>query len=80
MSQMFLLPLSHDELHFCHAAWLVQQGERPFTDFLYHNSTAILYLLRLYGMWNADFGAEIMVFGRALRAYRSSRRLACLFY
>jgi hypothetical protein len=68
IAQMFLLPLSHDELHFCHAAWLAQQGERPFADFLFHNSPGILYLLRFYGAWDADFGAEIMVFGRALCA------------
>lgn len=67
-SQMFIVPMSHDELHFCHAAWLVQHGEKPFTDFLFHNTPGLLYLLRLYGLWDGNFGAEIMAFGRALCA------------
>ncbi|HVU87548.1 MAG TPA: hypothetical protein VHD36_09510 [Pirellulales bacterium] len=66
ISQLFLLPVSHDELHYCHTAWLAHHGERPFTDFLFHNSPGTLYLLRLYGLWNADFSAEIMVFGRVV--------------
>lgn len=64
--QLFIIPASHDELHFCHTAWLSQQGLRPFDDFLYHNSPGILYLLRTEGVWNPNFGPEIIVWGRAL--------------
>lgn len=64
--QLFVIPASHDELHFCHAAWLAQQGLRPFNDFLYHNSPGILYLLRAYAVWDPDFGVEIIVWGRLL--------------
>ena len=65
-TMLLLIPASHDELHFCHAAWLAQQGLRPYEDFLYHNSPGILYLLRTYAVWNPDFGAEIIVWGRIL--------------
>jgi len=35
----------HDEIEHLHAAWLVSQGQRPFTDFLEQHHPTVWYLL-----------------------------------
>ncbi len=65
-AMLLLVPASHDELHFAHCAWLAQQGLAPYHDFLYHNSPGILYALRWYGLWNEQFGPEVVIWGRVL--------------
>jgi hypothetical protein len=64
----FLLSAFHDEMHFTHAAWMAQQGERPFTDFMFHNPLGILWLLNIYGWIDPNYGPEILFFGRGLAA------------
>ena len=63
---LFAYPASHDELHFCHGAWLAHIGLHPFSDFLWHNSTGIIYILRFCSLWNAELGPEVILWGRLL--------------
>ncbi|HEY5865630.1 MAG TPA: hypothetical protein VI542_08790 [Candidatus Tectomicrobia bacterium] len=64
----FIIPASHDELHFSHAAWLWSQGKEPYRDFLYHNTPGIIYLLGAARLVLGDFGPEILWWGRVLCA------------
>ena len=63
----FILPASHDELHFSHAAWLWSQGKEPYRDFFYHNTPGILYLLGAARLVLGDFGPAVLWWGRAHR-------------
>jgi hypothetical protein len=40
-----LAALNHDEAEFCHDAWLIARGARPFVDFFEHHNPLYLYLL-----------------------------------
>ena len=40
--------LDHDEFEHAHAAWLMQQGQRPYYDFLEHHPPYYWYFLQLY--------------------------------
>jgi hypothetical protein len=62
----FILPASHDELHYSHAAWLWSQGKEPYRDFFYHNTPGIIYLLGAARLVLGDFGPEVLWWGRAL--------------
>ena len=64
----FILPASHDELHFSHATWLWSQGKEPYRDFFYHNTPGIIYLLGATRLVLGDFGPEVLWWGRALCA------------
>jgi hypothetical protein len=64
----FIIPASHDELHFSHSAWLWSQGKEPYRDFFYHNTPGIIYLLGAARLVLGDFGPEVLWWGRALGA------------
>jgi hypothetical protein len=57
---------AHDEIHFCHATWLSQQGLEPYRDYLYHNSPGINLILNCYSWIDPAYQNEIIIFGRGL--------------
>jgi len=62
----FILPASHDELHYSHVAWLWSQGKEPYRDFFYPNTPGIIYMLGAARLMLGDFGPEVLWWGRAL--------------
>src|SRR5256885_9402630 len=56
----------HDEIEHLHAAWLVSQGQRPFTDFLEQHHPTLWYLLAAAARFFEDRPRQLVFAARCI--------------
>jgi len=56
----------HDEIEHLHAAWLVSQGQRPFTDFLEQHHPTVWYLLACFVRFFEDRPRQFVFAARCI--------------